>query len=184
MALPMRWLVRCGRPERGDWRECGPTGQCALERLHLHTLYGRPLAVNQDGERRSVFRSEPYSSLDGADCYAFTLDCMQYYEYDKRDKRVRALWKTPAAAWQRNRKREREEAWVQDVGPDDPESVEYERVLARRLRERLKNYGNNERKDGSEDDHTRASEEDRAEAPEALEVPRPEGQVWAGKPPP
>lgn len=141
MALPMRWLVRCGRPERGDWRECGPMGQRALERLHLHAVQGRPLVVDHNGERRSVFRSDPYPSLDGADCYAFTLDCMQYYEYDKSDQRVRMLWKTPPAAWQRKRGREAEQN--DDEGPNGPECVEYERVLAYRLRKRLLSYGKN-----------------------------------------
>jgi len=141
MALPMCWLVRCGRPERTDWRKCGVNGQSALERLHLDTVYGRPLVVDQAGERRHVFRSRPYTSLHGVECYAFTVDCMQYYECDKHGQRVRMLWKTPAEVWQRSRKRAREDKQDQGGGLDGQEAVEYERVLAHRLRKRLKSCG-------------------------------------------
>lgn len=136
MALCMQWFVRCGRPENADWRECNVSAQAALDRLLLSIVAVRPSAITRGKKMLPVYRSELYPALDGANCYAFTLDGMQYYEYDNSDHRVRALWKTAFSGLKRACKQPGAEC-SSTHPPVSKDSAEYERLLARRLRERL-----------------------------------------------
>jgi hypothetical protein len=139
MALCMQWFVRCGRPEDADWRECNARAQAALDRLLLNIVAVRPSAVTRGEKVRFIYRSELYPSLDGANCYAFTLDGMQYYEYDNSDHRVRALWKTAFSGLKRACKQPGAEC-SSTLPSASEDSAEYERLLARRLRERLQTF--------------------------------------------